>query len=80
MLNFLRKKKIITSVADAIAPLQQIVNDLHSVVIHQQEQVENAEIMIDKFTIKKNACKNEANLADGQVKKMIKAFGVEPNS
>ncbi len=74
---FFGKKKI-TQVADAIAPLQQIVNDLQDVSDHQQEQVENTEVLIERLNMKKNNCQKEANMADTQVSKMKKVFGIEP--
>ncbi len=74
---FFGKKKI-TQVADAIAPLQQIVNDLQGVADHQQERVENTEMMIQRLTVTKTACQKEANMADNQVSKMKKVFGIDP--
>ncbi len=74
---FFGKKKI-TQVADAIAPLQQIVNDLQDVANHQQEQVENTEMLIERLNVKKNTCQKEVNMADNQVSKMKKVFGIEP--
>ncbi len=74
---FFGKRKI-TQVADAIAPLQQIVNDLQDVSDHQQEQVENTEVLIERLNMKKNTCQKEANMADTQVSKMKKVFGIEP--
>ncbi len=74
---FFGKRKI-TQVADAIAPLQQIVNDLQGVADHQQERVENTEMMIQRLTVTKNTCQKEANMADNQVSKMKKVFGIDP--
>ena len=74
---FFGKKKI-TQVADAIAPLQQIVNDLQEVSNHQQEQVERAELLIEKMTSRKKTSQREADLATSQITKMNKVFGINP--
>ena len=74
---FFGKKKI-TQVADAIAPLQQIVNDLQGVVDHQQEQVEHTELLIQSLNVKKDTCQKEVNMADNQLNKMKKVFGINP--
>ena len=74
---FFGKRKI-TQVADAIAPLQQIVNDLQEVADYQQEQVENTELLIERLNLKKNNCQKEVDMADSQVSKMKKVFGIGP--
>lgn len=74
---FFGKKKI-TQVADAIAPLQQIVNDLQDVSDHQQQRVEATEMLIETLNVTKDTCQKEANMANNQVSKMKKVFGIEP--
>ena len=36
------------------------------------------EMLIEKLTFKKDTCQKEANMADNQVNKMKKVFGIEP--
>ena len=78
MKNFFKKRKI-TKVADAIAPLQEIVNDLQDVANHQKEQVEAKEALIERLNLLKTICQKEADMADHQVGKMMKVFGIEPD-
>lgn len=73
-----KKPKKVTSVADAIAPLQQIVQNLADVSKHQHDEAVKTEKVIKVLEAKKTACDNEASLADEQVKKMSDMFGLKP--
>ena len=73
------KAKKITSVADAIAPLQKIVEDLNEVSKNQHESVANTQRTIDALAKQKAVCEKEAKLADEQVAKMSNFFGLKPS-
>jgi len=72
------KKKKITSVADAIAPLQKIVDSLQEVAKHQHDECSKTVRIIKALEAKKVLCENEATLADDQVQKMSDMFGLKP--
>ena len=71
------KKNKITTVADAIAPLQQIVENLNEVAKLQHSQAKSTAQTIKALEAKKQACEDEAYLADDQVKKMSDMFGLK---
>ena len=72
-----RKTKI-TTVADAIAPLQNIVNDLKQVASNEHDAVINTDKIIKTLEAKKEVHKVEAALADIQMNKMLEFFGIAP--
>lgn len=76
MFLFNKKKKQITQVADAVAPLQQIVEDLQEVANFQHQSVESKERLIQSLEEQKVENQREADLADEQVGKMSKFFGI----
>ena len=74
----LGKKKKITQVADAIAPLQKVIDDLQGVADHQHAEVESKTRIIESLTIQKENSEKEAALAENQVGKMREFFGFSP--
>ena len=55
------------------------MNDLQCVANHQKEQVEVKEVFIERLNQQMKVCQKEADLADHQVGKMMKVFGIKPD-
>ena len=73
---FAAPKKSITSVADAIASLKQIVADLQLVSQLRSNQVAEGEDRIKDLKAQKERDQNEVDQADKQIAKMNEIFGV----